>query len=59
MKYFKWFLKSILFGIIFLFVFNFIGQYINVNIPINIWSILIVGCLKVPGAICILLFNLW
>ena len=59
MKFFKWFLKSILFGIIFLFVFNYIGQYFNMNIPVNVWTILIVGCLKIPGAIVLVLFGLW
>lgn len=59
MKIFKWFLKSVLFGIIFLFVFNYIGQYFNMNIPVNVWTILIVGCLKIPGAISLILFGLW
>ncbi len=49
-----WLLKSLLFSLIFLFVFNIIGQYINMNIPVNIWSILVIGILKLPG-ICMLL----
>ena len=44
---------------IFLFVFNYIGQYLNMNIPVNVWTILIVGCLKIPGAIVLVLFGLW
>ena len=59
MKYLKWILKSILFGIVALFVFNFIGQYFNLNIPVNVFTILIIGTLKIPGLVALLLFNLW
>ena len=59
MKYLKWLLKSILFGIIALFIFNFIGQYFNLNIPVNVFTILIIGTLKIPGLVALLLFNLW
>lgn len=59
MKYLKWILKSILFGIVTLFVFNFIGQYFNLNIPVNVFTILIIGTLKIPGLVALLLFNLW
>lgn len=58
MKYLKWAIKSLLFGIVFLFVFNFVGVYINMNIPINVWTILIVGGLKIPGAIILLIMNM-
>lgn len=57
MKVLKWFLKSILFGIVFLFVFNLIGRYLNLNIPINIWTILIIGTLRMPGAATILILS--
>ena len=50
---------SILFGIIVLFIFNFIGQYFNLNIPVNVFTILIIGTLKIPGLVTLLLFNLW
>ena len=59
MKYLKWILKSILFGIVTLFVFNFIGQYFNLNIPVNVFTILIIGTLKIPGLVALLLFNHW
>jgi inhibitor of the pro-sigma K processing machinery len=59
MKYLKWMLKSILFGIVALFIFNFIGQYFNLNIPVNVFTILIIGTLKIPGLVALLLFNLW
>ncbi|MBQ2891489.1 MAG: pro-sigmaK processing inhibitor BofA family protein [Bacilli bacterium] len=52
------FLKSLIFSIVFLFGINMIGQFININIPINIWSIIIVGLLRVPGICLLLLINL-
>lgn len=58
MKVFKWIFKSLLFGIIFLFVFNIIGRYFNLNIPINIYTLLIVSTLKIPGVCLILVYNL-
>ena len=58
MKVLNWFIKSLLFGVIFLFVFNIIGRYVNLNIPINIYTLLIVSTLKIPGACMILIYNL-
>lgn len=58
MKVLNWFIKSLLFGVIFLFVFNIIGRYVNLNIPINVYTLLIVSTLKIPGACMILIYNL-
>lgn len=58
MKYVKWALKSILFGIVFTFLFNLLGRYIGLNIPFNIWSLLIVGTLRVPGAAILLIIQM-
>ena len=58
MKYVKWAIKSLLFGVVFLFLFNLIGRYINLNIPFNVWSLLIVGTLRIPGAVIIIILQL-
>lgn len=54
MKYLKWIAKSLLFGVISLLVFNFIGVYVNLNIPVNIYTILIISVLRLPG-LCMLI----
>lgn len=54
----KWSLKSFLFGIIILFLFNFIGSYFNLNIPINVFTLLIVGILRIPGLVGIMIYTL-
>lgn len=54
----KWGLKSFLFGVIILFLFNFIGSYFNLNIPVNIFTLLIVGILRIPGLVGIMIYTL-
>ena len=56
LKLFKWIIKSIVIGLITLFVFNLIGSKINLNIPVNIYTITIVGALRLPGLAMILIF---
>ena len=58
LKFIKWMLKSILIGLVVLFIFNFIGVKYNLNIPINIYTILTVGMLRLPGLAIILVFLL-
>ena len=58
MKIIKWITKSLLFGIVFIFIFNIIGRYFNLNIPINIYTLIIVSTLKVPGVCLVLIYNL-
>lgn len=55
---FKWLVKSLLIGVLIIFVFNFVGSYINLNIPVNIFTILIIGALRIPGVAAILIYNL-
>lgn len=49
-------IKSILFALITLFLINVIGQSFNFYIPINIYTVLLVGLLRLPGLIIILIF---
>jgi inhibitor of the pro-sigma K processing machinery len=49
LKGIKWVIESLLFGLVLIFLFNIIGVYVNLNIPINIWTILVVGILRIPG----------
>ena len=58
LKTIKWIIESLLLGLVILFVFNLIGVYINVNIPINIFTILIVGFLRIPGLVAIIIYML-
>ncbi|HHU81208.1 MAG: pro-sigmaK processing inhibitor BofA family protein [Bacilli bacterium] len=58
LKFIKWMLKSILLGVVIIFVFNIIGVYLNLNIPVNVWTIIIVGILKVPGLIMLLILSI-
>lgn len=57
-SFLKWFFKCILLGIVVLFVFNFIGSYLSLNIPVNIFTILLIGILRIPGLVVILIYNL-
>lgn len=57
-KILKWVLKSLVFGIAITFVFNLLGVYINANIPFNVWTIIIVGTLKIPGLIILLILSI-
>ena len=58
LKTIKWSVESILLGLGLLFVFNLVGVYINVNIPINIFTILIVGFLRIPGLVAVIIYML-
>lgn len=58
MKFIKWLIKSVIIALLLLFSINFIGSFINVNIPINIYTIIIVTLLRVPGIIGLVIFFL-
>ena len=58
LKAIKWIVESILLGLGILFVFNLVGVYINVNIPINIFTIIIVGFLRIPGLVAVIIYML-
>lgn len=38
------------------FSFNIIGAHFSLNIPVNIYTIAIVGTLRIPGLVMILIF---
>lgn len=50
--------KSILIGIASVYLLNVLGQFINFNIPINIFSIILIGFLRLPGLIILLIILL-
>ena len=56
LKLFKWTVKSLVISLALLFIFNVIGVHFNLNVPINIYTILIVGVLRLPGLAMILIF---
>lgn len=56
LKLFKWTVKSLVISLALLFTFNVIGVHFNLNVPINIYTILIVGVLRLPGLAMILIF---
>jgi inhibitor of the pro-sigma K processing machinery len=58
LKTIKWIIESLLLGLGILFVFNLVGVYINVNIPINIFTVLIVGFLRIPGLVALIIYML-
>lgn len=58
LNFLKYTVKSLLIGIVVLFIFNFIGSYFNLNIPINIITLLIVGILRIPGLVGIMIYTL-
>ncbi len=56
-KNIKWILKNILIGIITLYIVNFFGVDFSIFIPINIITIIIVGFLRIPGLIILLILT--
>lgn len=58
LKFIKWSIKSIIIALVMLFVFNIIGVRFNLNIPVNIYTLLIVATLRLPGLAMILIFLL-
>lgn len=57
-EFFKWIIKTLLIGMIVIFVFNYLGSFVNLNIPVNIYTILLIGALRIPGIAAILIYNL-
>lgn len=53
-----WVVKSLCIGISLIFIYNIIGSFFNLNIPINVWTILIVSVLKLPGLASIIVYML-
>ena len=50
--------KSIIIGVVSIYVLNVLGQFVNFNIPINIFTILLIGFLRLPGLIILLIILL-
>jgi len=57
LKNIKWILKNVLIGIVVLYVVNFLGIDLNIFIPINIITIIIVGFLRIPGLVILLILT--
>lgn len=57
LKNIKWLMKNILIGIVVLYIVNYFGVDLNIFIPINIITILIVGFLRIPGLIILLIIT--
>ncbi|QVK17827.1 pro-sigmaK processing inhibitor BofA family protein [Mycoplasmatota bacterium] len=57
LKNIKWVIKNVLIGIVALYVVNFLGLDLNIFIPINIITILIVGFLRIPGLVILLILT--
>lgn len=57
LKNVKWVIKNVLIGIVALYVVNFLGMDLNIFIPINIITILIVGFLRIPGLVILLILT--
>ena len=57
-EFIKWIIKTLLIGMIVIFVFNYLGSFVNLNIPVNIYTILLIGTLRIPGIAAILIYNL-
>ena len=51
-----WFIKSLCIGVTMIFIFNIVGSFFNMNVPVNVWTILIVSVLKLPGLASIIVF---
>ena len=51
-----WFIKSLCIGVAMIFIFNIVGSFFNMNVPVNVWTILIVSVLKLPGLASIIVF---
>ena len=58
LKIIKWLLQSLIIGTASLFIFNILGSFLNLNIPVNIYTLSIVGILRLPGIAMILIFLL-
>jgi inhibitor of the pro-sigma K processing machinery len=57
LKNIKWALKNLIIGLVLIYVVNLFGVDFNLNIPINIITILIVGFLRVPGLVILLILS--
>ena len=57
----KWILKIVynsIIGILLLWGFNFLGNYIGVTLPINLFSVITVVVLGIPGLLLLVFLHL-
>ncbi|MGM9969702.1 MAG: pro-sigmaK processing inhibitor BofA family protein [Anaeroplasma sp.] len=52
----KYIINSIIIGIISVIVINLIGQFFNFKLPFTLLSILLIGFLRIPGFIILLIY---
>ncbi|MCL2521613.1 MAG: pro-sigmaK processing inhibitor BofA family protein [Erysipelotrichales bacterium] len=51
--------KSLIIGVVALYLINFFGsRFFDYNIPVNVWTILLVGFLRVPGLVVVIIILL-
>lgn len=55
-KALKYIGKSIIIGVLSILLFNLIGQFFNFRLPFNILSISLIGFLRLPGLLILLIF---
>ncbi len=56
LKIIKYIVKSIIIGVLSIILINLVGQFINFKLPISILSIGLVGFLRLPGLLILLLY---
>ena len=56
MKFVKWLVKSLVISLVLLFAINLLGSFININIQVNVYTIVIISILRLPGAIALIIF---
>ena len=56
MKFVKWLVKSLVISLVLLFAINLLGSFININIPVNVYTIVIISILRLPGSIALIIF---
>lgn len=55
-KIVKYIIKSIVIGIVSVILINLIGQFFNFKLPFTILSILLIGFLRIPGLLILLIY---
>ena len=50
--------KSFIFGLVTLIIINFIGYYFDFHLPINMFTIFLIGFLRIPGLIILIIILL-
>ena len=52
----KYVINSLLIGVISVIIINLIGQFFNFKLPFTLLSILLIGFLRIPGFIILLIY---